>query len=197
MEVAAFTPLRANGKPHCGRKQSLKNVRADTNGTKRSKVRGALRSLWRFYRAICTFFATLVVLSLLYGPVHDRYRYVELPNGTRLAVTEWFESDGGVVLKNSHGDIVVPPDIGGVVWNDQFVAGWRATPGNDEIYFIYKVGSLNAIEFRGDTAEEYRRLKKESGLKSIVENGYHHYSLAEQNFLDLIQIPEYSRAWYE
>ncbi|MFZ5930881.1 MAG: hypothetical protein ACOY15_06670 [Pseudomonadota bacterium] len=166
-------------------------VKADINGLMMSKVRAALRSLWRFYRAICTFFATMVVLSLLYGPVHERYRYVELPNGARLAVTEWFESDGGVVLMNGNGDIVAAADIGGVVWNDHYVKGWRWAPGKDDIVFIYKVGDPAAIESTKETSKEYRVMLRQSGLEN--ENDFLNFP----GYLDLIEKLEYHRFWYE
>lgn len=170
---------------------------AGTDGTKMNRVRRTLLSVGRWIAAFCTFFITVAVLWIFYAVIHERYRYVQLPNGTRLAVTEWFTPDGGVVLKNSKGDIVVPPNIGGVTWNDKYVLGWRWVPGKDDIHFIYKIGSPAAVEFNDDTAEDFRRLKNESGLTSTVEKGYHYYSSSYQNYLDLIQNLDFHRAWYE
>lgn len=170
---------------------------AITNNGVRNKLQTALRNVGRWYIAFCTFFITVAVLWIFYAVIHERYRYVQLPNGTRLAVTEWFTLDGGVVLKNGKGDIVVPPNIGGVTWNDQYVLGWRWVPGKDDIHFVYKIGSPAAVEFNDDTAEEFRRLQNESGLTSTVEKGYNYYSSSYQNYLDLIQNLDFHRAWYE
>ncbi len=156
-----------------------------------SRLRGALRRIWRWYMAFCTFFVTLAILWVFYAIIHDRYRYVQLPNGTRLAVTKWFELDGGVVLKNSNGDIVAQPNVGGVVWNDQYVKGWRWAPGKDDIVFIYKVGEPTAIDSTKATAEQYRVLIRQSGLKD--EDDFLNFP----GFLDLIGDIKYHRFWYE
>jgi hypothetical protein len=157
-----------------------------------SKVRIALRRLWRWNMAFCTIFITFAVLYIIYCLAEERYRYVQLPNGARLAVTEWFTLDGGVVLKNSSGQIVTPPDIGGVVWNDKYVKGWRWDAGKGgDIVFIYKIGCPMAIDSAKATAEEFRALSKQSGLAD--EHDYLNFP----SFLTLIQNQDYHRSWYE
>lgn len=167
-------------------------AKAAIDGLKMSKVRTAMRRLWRWYMAFCTFFVTLAILYIIYFFVEERYRYVQLPNGARLAVTEWFTLGGGVVLKNSSGDIVTPPDIGGVVWNDKYVKGWRWDAGKGgDIVFIYEIGSPAAIDSAKTTADEYRMLSKQSGLAD--ENDYLNFP----SFLSLINNLDYHRSWYE
>ncbi len=156
-----------------------------------NRLRRTLLRVGRWIAAFCTFFITVAVLWIFYAVIHERYRYVQLPNGTRLAVTEWFTLDGGVVLKNSKGEIVVQPDIGGVVWNEQYVKGWRAAPDKGDIVFIYKVGDATGIDSTKATADEYKALIKQSGLKD--EGDFLNFP----SFLVLIENPDYQRAWYE
>lgn len=155
------------------------------------KVQGALRWMWRGYRAFCTFFVTLAVLWVCYCIVEERYRYVELPNGARLAVTKWFESGGGVVLMNGNGHIVASANVGGVVWNDHYVKGWRWAPGKEDIVFIYKVGDPAAIESTKATSKEYRAMAIQSGLEN--EDDFLNFP----GFLELIGNLQYHRFWYE
>ena len=174
---------------------------AGINGPKmKGNGRHPIRRMLRWLMIVCAAFFTLVILLVLEAQIYLQYRYVQLPNGTSLAATEWFEE--GIVLRNSNGDIVVQPDIDGVVWNDRFVMGWRWIHGQDDIFFIYRIGDPAAVEtgLNDDNADAYRRLVKQSGLSGLSgskEIGTHHYSSTYQNYLDLIQNLDYQRAWYE
>ncbi len=144
-------------------------------------ARNTLRRLLRWYMTVCTAFFTLAVLYVPYGIFYDQYRCVQLPNGTRLVATQWFEKK--IALKNSQGDIVVQPDIDGVVWNDQYVSGWRWISGEGYFPFLYKIGDPADVEYTG---EEQRAFIKQSGPTDHKES---------MNYMYLINSPGYRRTW--
>lgn len=144
-------------------------------------ARNTLRRLLRWYMAVCTAFCTLAALFAVYSVFYEQYRCVQLPNGARLAPTQWFEKN--IALKNSQGDIVVQPDIDGVVWNDQYVAGWRRISGEGYFPFLYKIGDPADMEYTG---EERRAFVKQSGPTDHEEI---------MNYMYLIYHTDYHRAW--
>jgi len=169
-----------------------------------SKVRVALGRMWHWYRIACTIFFTGAALYVFNSLVEDRYRYVQLPNGTRLVATKWLE--GGIALENSHGDFIVQPDIGGVVWNSGYVKGWRSTAplgrpnrpyGKDDIFFIYKVGAATAIERNDVTEKQYIVLEKQSGLTDRTEVAPGKFESGYKDQFSLIWNAKYRRMWYE
>jgi hypothetical protein len=127
------------------------------------------RYSWRFCVDICIVFCTLVIFIIGYGFIARQFDYVELPNGMQLKPTAWLQKN--IVLQTSDDRIVVAADIDMVIWNDDYVAGWRVIRGKgnsveDYVPFIYKIGDNSGLDGQGSTYQAYLNLHRASGLKS-------------------------------
>lgn len=166
-------------KPH--KKKQREKVYATEKKLYHTVSRIASR-LWRIYVTIC---AVLFSPFLLYI-IEQHYLYVELPNTVKLTLySQWSTA----TLKDKNWDALTRSDVRKIIWNDQYVMGYRFAAGEDkEVCFIYKVGSSWAVENRDHTRQEFLKLVGESGLadKKITEY---------KSFNELLNNPLYRRTW--
>ena len=154
----------------------------------------------RILRSLVACIVLCVVIYILYAYVYYRYRYVELPNGLQLHNISWL--DTVVVIHNAKGDEIIGPNVVEVVWNDQFIRGWRLNTnsvafGDRNIEFIYNIGAAAPIYRTKENFAAFHALEIQSALSTSKQTSRTHSVSLLKNYLDLIKDPQYRRNWYE
>lgn len=156
---------------------------------------------YRMCRIVAVIIFIFLLLMFVFGMLHERFDYVELPNHVRL-VPKGFMGNR-IALADAQEKIVVDPAIMEIIWNDYYVMGRRVhhvagnPRANYSTQFIYKVGDAAAIEYTGGDHDEYNRRVRESGLQTIRKNSSQAVEFTEKTYWDLIRDPRYRRKWYE
>ncbi len=153
----------------------------------KSRLRAALRFVWKAYKAVCIVLGTLVIIYPLLVIAIIQTGAVELPNGTYMNRRHFFASQyRDIVLRAPDGRILVNEGIEFVCFNDIFVYGY--TYGPDFGRFIYEKAQDEAI--LGDDPR-YDEVLERSGLSTRWGCGGHERAML--GFGILIKNPRYRR----